>query len=55
MNREFFDYWSPWMGESLIVGMSETLDGNLGKRAFVIVPYSGYATCKKQIKICSNI
>lgn len=50
MNREFFDYWSPWMGESLIVGMSETLDGNLGKRAFVIVPTVDMQLAKNKLK-----
>ena len=50
MNREFFDYWSPWMGESLIVGLSETLDGNLGKRAFVIIPAVDMQLAKNKLK-----
>ncbi|HRH52411.1 MAG TPA: hypothetical protein PLN38_03780 [Chitinophagales bacterium] len=49
-NREFFDYWSPWMAESLIVGLSETLDGNLGKRAFVIVPTLDMQLAKSKLK-----
>ena len=38
------------MGETLIVGMSETLDGNLGKRAFVIVPTVDMQLAKNKLK-----
>ena len=38
LNRAFFDYWSSWIGEQLLVGISESLDPNYLKRAFVIIP-----------------
>lgn len=40
LNRAFFDDWSAWMDAQLLVGISESLDPNYLKRAFVIIPAS---------------
>ncbi|HNV99066.1 MAG TPA: hypothetical protein PKL06_06850, partial [Chitinophagales bacterium] len=50
VNRDFFDYWSPWMDKQLLVGISESLDANFLKRAFVIIPASDQKLAESKLK-----
>lgn len=49
-NREFFDYWSPWMDKQLLIGISESLDANFLKRAFVIIPTSDQKLAQSKLE-----
>lgn len=49
-NRDFFDYWSPWMDKQLLVGISESLDANFLKRAYVIIPATDQQLAESKLK-----
>ncbi|MEZ5014661.1 MAG: hypothetical protein R2794_10250 [Chitinophagales bacterium] len=39
-NRAFFDRWAPWLGERMLVGMTEPLDPDFQRNMFVVFPVS---------------
>lgn len=49
-NKDYFDYWAPWITESLLVGFGESLDQQFMNRAFVIIPASDRKLAESKIK-----
>jgi hypothetical protein len=50
LNRDFFDYWSPWMTQQLLVGISESLDGNISNRAYAVIPANDKKLAESKLK-----
>ncbi len=50
LNREYFDHWSPWMDEQLLVGVSESLDKNFMRRSFIIFPATDVQLAASKIR-----
>ncbi len=53
INRNYFDFWSPWMGEQLIFGISETLNQQYMKKAFLIIPATDQKLAADKLKYCT--
>ncbi|MFI5171458.1 MAG: hypothetical protein ACHQFW_03665 [Chitinophagales bacterium] len=51
-NREYFDYWAPWMGQELIFGISESLDKQFMKKAYLIIPAMDQKLATTKLKYC---
>ncbi len=50
LNRDFFDYWAPWMKNNLLIGISESLDKNFLNKTFLIIPANDKLLATNKLK-----
>lgn len=50
LNREFFDYWSPWLSENILIGVSESLDEHVDRRTYLILPAKDKKLAESKLK-----